>query len=156
MTQEALKKVIDCAVSNSIDYKDKSLLCDEGMLKSAICLFAQKDGVATADVEEVYRASMDTFKKRNQAAGAIPFWVPLLYVIGLVLLAVEAFSLITFGFNIVFAFFLVLAISVMGTASTYVRSTAGLRNASKIWKACLKDPDQEKMLAALASIAQMV
>ena len=153
MKCDILKRVVDCAISNSINYKTKTLECDEKTLKSAIFSYAVSECGCKDEIEGIYRTSLESMKKRNRAINVIPVWVPLIFVLGFALLAMEIITIISLGFNVVFAFFLVLAWSLIGTGVSYLRTTSSARKATKMWRKCVSEGNADKMIDALRGIA---
>lgn len=147
MNKQVIKEIVECVVSYSIDYKNKSLLCDEDLLKNACVDFANGQNIEIT--EEEFNAILDHARKQKKPIGAYPAWVIFALVIGIVLAATELITLFLTGFGIVFIFFLLLAASLISTSFSYMRSVRKARIASIIWKACLNKPSKENMVSTL-------
>lgn len=153
-------KVINCAISNSVDYKlpvPAVTSCSTELLEKCVIRFIVKNKNCSADeAKSLYTGCLGNALTKKHADGYRPAWVTLGLVLGIGLGIIELVSLIIFGFTWPFVLFLLIAGSLVKISLNHISAEKTVRMAAKVWRESLKESNEDKMEAALEKMQEII
>lgn len=151
MEKEQFQKAVSCVASNCIDYKSKTFICDEELLRAVVSGCAG-DTYKEEDFEEIFNQGINLAKTRKRPVGSTPPLVRNELIIGIALLLLEIYVIATAGFIVSNMIFILMALSQIGGAAHYYHSAKNIRKLTGNWKAAIKDADTIRMTEAFKGI----
>ena len=130
------KKVVSCALTNSIDRRSGTFLPDieKQLEESTVRFIIRHEGMYDGDAHRLYDECRVRAAAQRRADGATPFWVPLLMITGILTVIVNGISFFAAHFNPFFLLFILIGFSIYRTGAAFLAATAPERKAASIWQ----------------------
>lgn len=135
--QKAWISAIDCAISNSMDYSEKTPTVNNKIAhrleEDAIKFIMENSNMSPSEAKSFYLERLDFAARKKRADGKIPFWVPSGALVGIITGIINGYAAFSDGIEVLFCSFFLISVWITKSSFDYMKLEKRNIEAAKIW-----------------------